>query len=70
MRKTGKNACEYPIAFQSFPVIQYLANSVATHTNGAARSALAPNHRSKTEVIAANSPGNTAAAATTQNNKK
>ena len=64
------NACEYPIAFQSFPVIQYLANSVATQTNGTARNANAPNRRRSTDVIAANIPGNIPTTAVTQNSKK
>ena len=53
------NACEYPIAFQLFPVTQYRKNSLNTQTNGAARNAHDPNRRKSTDNIAANKPGNT-----------
>ena len=55
----NSKACEYPIAFQLFPVTQYRRNSVNTQTNGAARKAHEPNLRSKTYNMPANNAGNT-----------
>ena len=64
------NACEYPNAFQLFPVIQYLANSVATQTNGAASIATDPDRRSRNASSPAKAAGNSPAAAATQKKKK
>lgn len=65
-----ENACEYPMAFQLFPVIQYLRNSVKTQMNGAAKKAHVPNLRSRMDKIAANIPGKMPVTAVTQNNRK
>jgi len=64
------NACEYPNAFQLFPVTQYRKNSVATHTNGAASIATEPNLRSNADSTPANIAGNSPATAATQKNNR
>src|SRR5687768_1746503 len=64
------NDCEYAMAFQLFPVIQYRRNSVKTQTNGASRNAQVPKRRRKIESTKPKIPGKSAATAVTQNSRK
>jgi hypothetical protein len=64
------NACEYPIAFQLFPVSQYLNNSEETQMKGAATMPMFPNRRNEKDKIAAKSPGKIPTVAVTHSKRK